>query len=164
MFFGSTDGYVYQMDKGTSFNGNPITAVARFRFNNLKSPQTNKRIRRIVPQIDAPRYTYLFVSVDFDYGNTGNDGIAWSDLVDPESPAGYWDIADWDDLVWDGKSTDSPMLRVKGGGLNFGLMFYHSGEWELQDDEDSPRSGLTGAGSHTLQGYTVHYSNRRKQK
>ncbi len=164
IFFGSTDGFVYQLDKGTSFNGEPIESVLRLHFNNLKSSQRKKRIRRVIFELKAPRYTYLFASIDYNYGGEGNPAVAWADTLDPKSPSGYWDINDWDELVWDGQNTDYSTLIVDGSGKNFSLMLYCSGVFELQDDEESPREGLTGAGSHTFQGYTVHYNNRGIQR
>lgn len=160
IYFGASDGFVYQMDAGTSFNGNAIEAFLRTHFNHLKSPSVKKRIRKIVLELDAPIDSYISANLDFDYGDT----IGNTQIFNPESPAGFWDVSNWDAFHWDGKSTDSAPLNVEGSGLNFGLSLYHSGEWELQDDEESPRTGLTNAGAHTIQGYIVHYDLRGVQR
>lgn len=160
IFFGSTDGFVYQMDSGYSFNGSAIEAAIKFHFNHLKSPQVKKRIRHIVLELDAPIDTYISANVEFNYGEDGNT----AQFFETESPGGIWDISNWDAFVWDGKSIASAPLDVDGTGLNFSLTLYHSGKFELQDDEAIPRSGITGAEPHTIQGYTVIYDLRAIQR
>jgi len=45
MFFGSDDGYVYQMDKGTSFDGTAIEGILRLSYYHFDTPTRNKRFR-----------------------------------------------------------------------------------------------------------------------
>ena len=160
IFFGADDGYVYQMDSGASFNGNAIVALIKSHFNHLKSPTTKKRIRKIVLELDSPINTYIQASIEFDYGDTANSG----QVFDVEGQGGIWDIANWDEFYWDGKSIASAPLDVDGTGQNFSLTIYHSGVWEFQEDESSPMTGITGAGPHTIQGYIVHYDMRGVQR
>ena len=161
------------MDSGTSFNGNPIEAIIKLHFNHLKSPRTIKRVYQVVLELDAPIDTFISASVEFDYGETGNA----SSFFNLESPGGVWDVNNWDAFVWDGRAIDSAPLDVDGEGLNFSLTIYHSGVWELQEDAlqnllgdelpfvfNEARTGLTGAFPHTIQGYSVIYSNRRLQR
>jgi hypothetical protein len=160
IFFGSTDGYVYQMDSGNSFNGNPIEGVIKFHFNHLKSPSTKKRIRKIMLELDAPIDTYINANVEFDYGEAGNPGEYFA----VDSPGGIWDIAEWDAFVWDGKTIASAPIKIDGTATNFSLTLYHSGVFELQENEVTPRAGLVSAGPHTIQGYTVQYDMRGVQR
>lgn len=172
LFFGSTDGYVYQLDKGTSFNGNAIVAVTKLHFNHLKTPSNVKRVRRIILELDAPLNTYLSTNVEFDYGEEGNQ----AEYFELDSTGGVWDVDEWGEFVWDGKSVASAPLDVDGSGKNFSLTIYHSGEWELQADDgdtftfqfpfaiSTAREGITGARPHTIQGYTVHYDIRKVQR
>ena len=167
IYFGSTDGFVYQMDVGTSFNGNPIEATIKFHFNHLDTPSIVKRIRKITLELDAPIYTYINANVEFDYGETGNPGEFYA----TESPGGTWDISSWDSFVWNGRSVSSTPIKVDGNGMNFSLTIYHSGEWELQPEGgfgelplSFPRTGVTNAQPHTIQGYTVHYDLRKVQR
>lgn len=160
IFFGSTDGFVYQMDKGTSLNGNPLKATIVFHANNLKSPGIKKRVRKIVMEIDAPLYTYLSAKVDFNYGDNENT----AQISTPGSAAGAWDVSSWDSFVWDGIGVRSLPLYIDGTGENFTLTINYSGEWELQENETSPRTGIVGAQPHTLQGYLVYYDIRGFQR
>jgi hypothetical protein len=158
IYFGSTDGFVYQLDSGTSFNGNAITAIIKLHFNHLKSPTIVKRIRHITLELDSPIDTYINASIEFDYGK--EDGQ--SGFFELDAPGGIWDIDLWDAFVWSGQSTSSAPIDVDGSAQNFSLTLYSSGEWQLQDV--GGRSGLTGAQPHTIQGYTVHYDVRKVQR
>ena len=161
LYAGADDGFVYQMDRGTSFNGNPIEAVIAFHYNNLKSPQTKKRIRRVIIEINAPSfYTYITASVNFNYGESGNAG----EVFNPDNPGALWGIGFWGDFAWGGSDVSSLFVDVDGTGTDFSLTTHYSGEFEMQENEDNPRSGVTGADPHTIQGYTVHYSNRGVQR
>jgi len=171
IFFGSTDGYVYELDKGTSFNGDPIEAMAKFHFNHLKSPRRRKQIRGIVLELAAPADTYLSANVEFDYGETANAGVIFS----TESQGGIWGVANWGEFYWDGGSKSSQPLDVDAECMNFSLTVYYSGVWELQEDDPilgtgffpavfGGLEGLTGAVPHTLQGYIVLYDLRSLQR
>jgi hypothetical protein len=168
IYFGASDGFVYQMDKGVTLNGEPIIGVIKLHFNHLKSPSIKKRIRKIALELVAPINTYISASIEFDYGETDSGEQAFA----LGSPGGVWDIDDWDEFVWEGKSVASAPIDVNGTGANFSLTIYHSGDWELQTtavldaelDLVLPRSGITGADPHTIQGYTVHYDERGIQR
>lgn len=156
IYFGSDDGYVYQMDMGNTFDGEPIESFVRFHFNNLKLPSHIKRIRRITLQLTAKLDTYLKANVDFNYG----EKLGEPEYFEVEPEGGFWDVDDWDDIVWDGIAVASHPLYVDGSGTNFSLNIYHSGEFE----SPSSRSGVTNSGPHTLQGYVVDYNVRSKQR
>jgi len=178
LFFGSTDGFVYQIDKGTSFNGEAIEAALKLHPNHIKSPRTKKRIRRITLELTAPSLTYLKANVEFDYGETYGP----EQTKEIASLDGIWATSFWEDLVWNGGNAVSAPLDIDGTALNFSLSLYHSGEFEdpieylaledgsLVEDEDGNyielerRTGLTNAGSHTIQGYIVEYSPRGLQR
>ena len=160
LFFGSEDGFVYQMDSGASFNGNPIVAVIIFHYNNLETPRTKKRIRRVVLELEAPANTFISMIINFNYGASGNLGTTFS----PANPGAVWGLDNWGAFEWGGADVASPGLDVDGTGTDFSLTISYSGVFELQDDEDVPRSGLTGAGTHTIQGYTTHYNDRGVQR
>ena len=98
--------------------------------------------------------------VNFNYGESGNQSV----IVQPENPGAVWGLDNWGTFLWGGSDVASPGLDVDGTGTDFALTVTHSGVFELQDDEAIPRSGLTGAGSHTIQGYTTHYNIRGVQR
>jgi hypothetical protein len=68
MFFGAENGFVYELDKGTSFDGLAIEHYVRLAFNSFGAPQVEKRIPKAVLDIEASGPTTLSVSADYDYG------------------------------------------------------------------------------------------------
>jgi hypothetical protein len=170
LYFGSDNGMVYQLDSGQSFDGDALEAVIRLRANHLQLPTVKKRIRKIHLELAAPVSTFLSASIDYNYGET--DGGAT--VFNPEPPGGIWEVDDWDNFVWDGRQIASLPIYTDGTALNFSLVLYHSGVWELSDLlTGSPyqlpysfllREGITGARPHTIQGYVVHYDIRGVQR
>ena len=142
LFFGSTDGFVYQMDKGTSFDGGAIESYLKVHANHLKTPTYKKRFRKLTVELDAPNNITLSVSPDYSYGT--DESPSGQDLSIAAS-GGSWDIDAWESFVWDGPSVSTGEARIDGSGLSIGLDFYHTGIY------DSP---------HTIQGVIVHYDVR----
>lgn len=79
IFFGSDDGFVYELNKGTSFDGDAIEHYIRLPFNAFGSPETDKRPHKFQLQLEAPGTVTLEVSFDFDFGSV--DGLAGQALL-----------------------------------------------------------------------------------
>lgn len=99
IYFGSDDGYVYQLDKGTSFNGSAISAYIEPHYNHIGSPETLKKFVRAVVDLDvessdAAGDLSFTVTPKFAYGK--KVGVAQTIAAD--------------------ESQDTPKLYVKPGG------------------------------------------------
>lgn len=68
IFLGGDDGYVYELDRGTSFDGAPIEHYLRLPFYNFGAPHQNKRLHKLSLELEAAGATTLSVSADLDYG------------------------------------------------------------------------------------------------
>jgi hypothetical protein len=141
LLFGSDDGYVYQLDKGTSFDGEEIEAMIRLPFNHLQSPETKKRFFKAVLEVDAPSAATLQWQEEYDYGALAGRQTT----VDVSLGGGYWDVAKWDEFVWDGTVVGSATAYMCGSGQNVSIFI---------------RSAATYESPHTLQGIILHYSLR----
>ena len=53
LYFGSTDGYVYKMDSGTSFDGSTLEAVGRLPYYHYGTPEIEKRFLRLTTELDV---------------------------------------------------------------------------------------------------------------
>lgn len=146
LFFGSTDGFVYQMDKGNSFNGNAITHLLRLHYNHLKTPFNYKEIIQLVLDLIAPIGTSLQYFVDFSYGEgEESEAIAFdvaTAAFDTVETGGVFGISEWNDFVWDGPSVGIAREYPDGMGVNFALMI---------------TSERTYVDPHTLNALSVHY-------
>ena len=138
--FGSDDGYVYQDNSGTSFDGDPITAWIRLPFNNLKGPRVRKRYRAAVLELVAESYSEIDVTYDLGYGTLDvAQGVA---ALDQQllAAGSFWDSFTWDSFTWDAQAIGNPRISLDGIEKNISLLFHSS------RDQDGP---------HTLQGVTI---------
>jgi len=146
IFFGSSDGFVYQMDKGTSFDGEQITAFFTTSYNNIKSPQVLKRYRKALLEMRGSSYIALQFGYELGYGQSS---VIQPDYLSLQNNLGatYWDSFMWDNFYWDGRTLAPSELSISGSGENIALAV-------LSQTAISP--------SFTITGMLVHYTPRRR--
>lgn len=144
LFFSSDDGFVYQMDKGTSFDGAEIEALIRLPFNHMKSPRTIKGFKKAVMELVAPEPVTLQFTPEFSYGNVDIPVSSTQDLL-VQTGGGYWDSAIWDNFIWSAQSIGTAEAYVFGSGTNISLVIRSLGTYEQP---------------HTLQSVLLHYTQR----
>jgi hypothetical protein len=145
LFAGDDDGWVYQLDKGTSFDGASVPAYFRLPFNHLGSPSHNKKIHKVVIEATVPSPTaQIYITPDFSYGDPDQPS-GMESLLDLKGGGGFWDAAFWDVFYWDAQVHGRGEAHVDGIGLNVSFAII---------------SDLTYDKPHTIHGLTVHYSMR----
>lgn len=145
VFFGADNGYVYQADKGSSFDGEPIQAWLRLPFNNIQSPRVIKRYRKATLELSSVGYMSIRFQPDFSYGDP-NVAPHILQTATEQGTGGYWDVDTWGTFFYDARTVNTPEFDITGSGLNMGLIFYS------KSDIDQ---------GHTLQGLLVSYTPRR---
>ena len=119
-FFGSTNGYVYQMDLGTSFDGDPIPANMNLVYNSIKSPRILKRYRKAAVELSGDSYAEIQFGYDLGYRTTAltqtEDASYQNDLR-----SSYWDEMVWDNFVWDGSDISPSEIEVSGTAENIAI-------------------------------------------
>lgn len=145
-FFGSDDGYIYQAEKGFTFDGVAMARWLRFPFNHSKSPRIRKRYRKAVFEMSSEGQATIQLAADFSYGDTDISVGNTTTPITSIGLGGYWDTAIWDQFYWDARSiVNVPEIGLTGTGTNISLMTYSA----------------TKEPSHTLQGVILHYTPRR---
>jgi hypothetical protein len=144
-FFAGPDGYVYQTDVGSSFDGQAITAYLRLPFNNINSPRLRKRFRKAVMDMSAVAYASIAFQPEFSYGSP-DVGTHRFQTGETAGAGGYWDTSSWDGFSYDASVVAAPEFSIEGTGLNMGVLFYSSLNYDL---------------GHILQGLVLHFSIRR---
>ena len=144
LYFGSNDGYIYQMDSGTSFDGTAIETILRPIFNHSKSPQNKKYYRKVVLEVDITGSTELQFTPDYSYADPKLP-VGATQTNEVEGGGGFWDDGIWGAFLWSSKITGSLEAYVKGSGQNLGMIIRSSEAYEPP---------------HTIQSATVHYSMR----
>lgn len=145
IYFGSSDslGFVYQMERGTSFDGGPIDAFVTMAWDPIKSPRILKRFRAGSVEVQGDGYA----AFQFGY-QLGYD----SPLVGQPLPvsqatgfaaAPHWDAFTWDAFTWDGTTLAPTDVDMTGTAENVQVTI---------------SSGTAYASAFTLNSLIYHYS------
>lgn len=120
-FFGSTNGMVYRMDAGTSFDGTAIDYRFVTTFNAIGSPRLLKRFRKAALEVTGNTYA------EFQFSWT----LSYADATIKDQPAGatyntsltqaYWDASYWDAMAWDGRNLAPSEVELGGSGENIAV-------------------------------------------
>lgn len=144
IYFGSTDGFVYQMDIGTSFDGDLISWSALLSFNHFGGPRQLKRFRKTAIEVSGQGYAEMNFSTSLAYGSTEFSQAAIASLQAGGGGASFWDSFVWDQFYWDGQSLLPAEADTMGTAENISLVFSGS------SDEFQPFT-LTSAVMHFTQ-------------
>lgn len=128
IMFGSDDGFVYQMEKGTSFDGDAIEQFLVFNFHHSKTPRLQKRYFGLTLEADGSGYAEFDFSYELGYAST--------DIPQPSSESkilefssGQWDTGTWDVGVWDGQTLQPANFNLDGSAENISLIIRSSSDY-----------------------------------
>lgn len=119
-FLAGANGYVYEIDKGRSFDGANVRHFLRISYFDAKSPDTIKRWRRLQVDLQPEGLASLAISVDFNFGNLAGQSNEPLDFV---GNGGFWDISLWDQFTWNAARYTQAVMKVEGEGYNIGMFF-----------------------------------------
>ena len=121
IYFGSDDGMVYQMERGTSFDGDDIEFYFDLAYNFQGSPRVEKTYRDAALEIDGSAYAAFSFGYSLGYGSSD---VPQPDtmIVTPDITSVQWDVSMvWDAFQWDGQSLTPSVLTVDGDAENISL-------------------------------------------
>jgi len=127
-FFGDSDGYVYQMEKGTSFDGEDIEAYFTLAFNSSKNSTQIKRYRKSTLELEGEGYYEFKFGYYLDYSSAYTAQPIDQDVTTSLSGEN-WDEFTWDSFFWDGVSLSPIYLDMTGSGVNVSLRVYSKGDY-----------------------------------
>lgn len=130
MFFGSSDGFVYQMDKGTSFDGDEIERYAHLAFNFSGSPRARKRYKHAEFEIQGEGYSEFMASAEIAYGRAETLQPVEKTLLTDLS-ATQWDVFTWDAFTWDGITLNAFGISLEGTGDNISIIVRSTSDYFL---------------------------------
>lgn len=153
IFFGDDAGFVYELDKGTSFDGAAISYSLRLPFNHMGAPQVLKRWTKLAIECEAIPSATLQVAVDVDYGDPYEAGVAPVDspvqVFNITGGGGIWDRSNWNEFYWSSATEGLAEAWLDVVGRNMSLLIAGS-------TADEP--------PHLLQGLTVFFTVRGLQR
>ena len=97
LYVGSTDGFVYQLDVGTTFDGDDYTSTITLPFNNVGSPTYRKRWYKAEFEVSGDTDTVMTVSANYTYSDPRQPAETSQD-VSSFNVGGYDNILGWEGL------------------------------------------------------------------
>ncbi len=136
-----SDGYVYELDRGTSFDGNSIPSHIMMAYANSKSIRMRKRYKRTILHMSSGNTANIRVGYDLSYGSleasSGENRIA-----SIGSTGGFWDDFTWGSFFWDSVYLQEVNVDTPGNGESISIVV--TGD----TDEDEP---------YTIDACILHY-------
>lgn len=145
MFFGADNGFVYQLDSGTSFDGEAIEAYIRMAFNACGSPQREKRFHRAAVELTGSAETQLGVTAEFSYADP-EQPPSRKEAFSVRGSGGFWNESNWDSFYWSSPVEGIAEASIDGLGRNISVAIISNAIYEAP---------------HTLRGLTLNYTYRR---
>lgn len=147
-FFGADNGFVYQFDAGTNFDGEEIEAFFRLAHNHLGSPYIEKRFHAVELEVDASPSNTIGIVADFGYSDPDRPEVVGQEFI-VRGGGGYWNDALWNDFYWSAPSSGTAFAHIDGKGPNMSLVVSNIATYEEP---------------FTVTGMTVFYSDRRAKR
>ena len=139
--------YVYEMDKGNSFDGHPVPYYLRLPYNDFRTPHTIKRYKKVLLEVTSTFEAKFRMSADVDdERELGEVGMAHT----VSGPTSLWDESEWSAFYWDVIPRRTAEQRIQGRGRNISFSL-HSVPDRVEE-------------SHVASGLTVYYDTRRMQR
>lgn len=118
MFFGSDNGFVYQMDKGTSFDGENILAFFTTQFDYAKALRIIKKYRDLALEAKGSGYAEFSLNYEISYASTLRSQPSPSTIEVDLLGSSVWDTGSWDSGFWDGQSLKPATHKLSTSGEN----------------------------------------------
>jgi hypothetical protein len=146
-YIGCTNGMVYQLDKGSSFDGDAIVSYLVLAWDAVKSPRVLKRYRRASLEIQGQYYAEFSFGYTLGYGTTTLEQATPKTYSTNFSGTPNWDTFVWDEFNWDGATLSPSEVEMRGTAENYQLVI------RAETDYLYP---------FTINSTIVHYSDRRR--
>ena len=121
IMFGSDNGYVYQMDKGTSFDGDNIEAFFYTQVINAKSPLVKKKWMDATFELSGTGYSEFSFRFELNYNSVNTaQGPTVTSTISFSSES--WDSGSWDSGFWDSVVLSPESFKLSGTSENISLI------------------------------------------
>lgn len=128
IFFGSSDGFIYQMDRGTSFDGANIEAYIYLAFNPSRNARQIKNYKHGALEVSGEGYAEFNFRYELGYASTDIPQPASQTTTLPFASV-VWDAFTWDSFVWDGVTLAPASFDMPGNAQNLSLIVQSSSDY-----------------------------------
>jgi hypothetical protein len=146
IFVGAEDGFIYELNKGTSFDGAEIDAFIQLPFGHQGAPRVLKRYNKLELELVAQPGTLLGVIPQFSHGSVEQPLVSQYDL---DGGGGLWDTVNWGEFIWSAPPVSNAEFWIDGSGFDMSPIF-------VSRQADVP--------SYTIAGLTVVFSGRGRKR
>ena len=146
IFASGDDGFVYELDVGTSFDGSAISSKLNLGYAHFGSPRALKRYRKAIIETTGEGYCELYGRASLGYETRDIYQAVSSGLASGTSSA-FFDVDNWDSFYFDARPIDPIQIELSGTAENMSLQFATNDNYSA---------------AFTLYAATVHYSPRRQ--
>jgi hypothetical protein len=130
LFFGSDDGYVYQMLSGTSFDGGVIATSLTTSYHHYGSPRHWKNFKRLGFEMTATNGTVFNIRPKFNYmSNLLANSAELSSTLSGSNEANQWGSGVWGTMVWNVDLLENPVIYIQGYGVNMAIQVNTSSKY-----------------------------------
>lgn len=118
LFMGDAEGFVYELDAGTSYDGAPILAFLRHHFYSPQGTGAYYRFHSVELEIDGTASMRLALTSDYSYGAPDTPG-GTDELFDITGGGAFWDAgALFEEFYWDAAVQGTARAYLDGMGTN----------------------------------------------
>jgi hypothetical protein len=144
LLIGASNGYVYEMNAGTSFDGSEVEAYLRLAFNHLGSPTYRKRFHKATIECALEGTITVGIIAEFGYADPNQPS---SLLVENTltGGGGFWGEDNWGEFYWGAPLSGVIEAYIDGLGRNAAITIVSTATYEEP---------------HILQALTLNFSNR----
>jgi hypothetical protein len=125
ILIGSGTGFVYEMERGRSFDGLEKSSWLRTAYAYLESPNFRKKFLRASVGVIITGKATLTINADYSLGSS--DVLSIRTIESRiDGPNSSFDVARFDNAVFDGKLVATAYLDLEGTGDSISLIINHS--------------------------------------
>lgn len=122
-FAASSNGFVYELERGTSFDGGNIFAYFISAFNSSKTPRNRKHYKRTIVQAFCANTATVQIGYDLSYSNQDAESGSRTTQV-LLGPGNWWDRFTWDQFTWDAPYVTDYIVDTPGDGDNMSMIVF----------------------------------------
>ena len=121
-FVGTEEGFVYELNQGTSFDGEEIEAYLQLPFNHSGNPRLLKRYHKLELEVNGDPGTEIGLVTQFNGGDI-EQPLSDELSLTIEGGGGLWGIASWGEFMWSSPLVASAEFWIDGMGVNMSPIF-----------------------------------------
>lgn len=120
-FFGSTNGFVYELDNGPNCDGVAMDWTLRLAFDAIGNSRVVKRFRKAALEVDGGSYMAFSVGYSLAYADPTSHDAALPASYGTVLGQPFWDAMVWDNFYWDGRSIAPIEVEMVGSAENVAM-------------------------------------------